>query len=291
MSDLRKTALALGCFDGVHLGHQALLRRTAKEADERGLLPAAWLLSGKPSAEGERLCGDEARERLLLECGAERIFSGEFTEIRGLSCRRFVEEQLCCRMTAGLVLCGEDFRFGRDRAGDAATLRALLAERGIGCIVLPSLCPDGAPVSSSRIRALLRSGECEQAAALLGRPFFIESEAIPGRGEGRALGFATANQRLPEGMLSPKTGVYLSRVTLPDGRACPALTNFGRHPTFGEAPAPVFESHIPGYTGGPLYGSRLKLELLRYLREERTFPTADDLRAQIAEDLRSIFIS
>ena len=140
----------------------------------------------------------------------------------------------------------------------------------------------------TRIRLLLRDGRPDEAAALLGRPFFIESKALPGRGDGAKLGFATANQLLPEGIFAPKRGVYASRVTLPDGRVFPALTNFGCHPTFGAAESPLFESHIPDYSGGRLYGLRLRTELLRYLREERAFPSPEALREQIERDLESI---
>lgn len=264
-----------------------LLRRTAEEADARHLVPAAWVLSTKPRA-GGLLCGEADRTALLRDLGIEEIVTDRFEEIRALSCEEFVDSRLIGRMHAAVALCGEDFRFGRDRAGDALLLQKLLRERGGDCLILPTLCAGGEPVSSTRIRTLLQSGDCASAAALLGRPFFIGSEAIPGRGEGKTLGFATANQRLPAGLLAPKRGVYLSRVTLPDGRAYPALTNFGCHPTFGAAEEPVFESHIPDYRGGSLYGSRLKLELLRYLREERAFPTPEALCEQIAKDLESI---
>ena len=264
-----------------------LLRRTAEEADARHFVAAAWVLSVKPRT-GGLLCTEAEREALLRENGIEEVVTVHFEEICALSCEEFVDRWLLGRMHVALAVCGEDFRFGRDRTGDALLLRELLRERGCDCLILPSLCAGGEPISSSRIRLLLQSGRPGEAAALLGRSFFIESEAIPGRGEGVKLGFPTANQPLPEGLLAPKPGVYATDVTLPDGQVFSALTDFGYHPTFGAANEPLFETYIPGYRGGALYGQRLRVAFRAYLREERRFPDEAALREQIAEDLRSL---
>lgn len=250
-----------------------------------GVPAVAWTLvkDGEPL-----LCTVTEREALLRENGMTAVYADRFDTIRELSDARFVSERLIGQYHAVGAVCGENFRFGKGAAGDAGTLERLMASEGRTVHILPLLRDEtGEPISSTRIRALLRSGKVTLAAKLLGRPFFIEGKVSEGKKVGHILGYPTANQRLPEGLLPPRYGVYASRVTLEDGRSFAACSHFGCRPTVQEQGEPLLESHLPGFSE-EIYGSTIRTELLRFIREERHFPSVQALRAQIERDLQAL---
>lgn len=284
----KRTVLALGCFDGLHLGHRDVLLCALAEAKRRGASPACWMLTGCDHKSGGELFSPDERIGMLARIGMETVFSADFQAIRQLSCAEFVRGELLSRYGACCVVCGENFRFGRDAAGDADTLHRLMREAGGDCTVVPKRTLYGETVSSTAVKAYLREGDPRRAAELLGSPFFIRERVSEGRHFGRTVGFPTANQRLAPGLVRPRYGVYRTRVTLPDGSSYRACSHLGVRPTFEENGEPILESFLPDYHGGALYGQALKTELLDFIRPERRFDCADDLREQMQKDLESI---
>lgn len=277
----KKRAIALGTFDGLHLGHMRVLEGTK----QFGFLPSALLFSEHPA---KALCGkmppilitNRKRDVLLQEMGVEPL-KMDFQEIMSLSAREFVEEILLTRFHAGAVCCGENYTFGKDRAGTPDVLQSLCAEFGIQLFVAPTAEVLGAPVSSTRIRGFLQNGDIASANALLGRCFSYAFEVVHGDERGRLLHFPTINQFFPAGFIIPKYGVYASQVYV-DGKYHAAVTNIGVRPTIGTETVRS-ETCILGFSGD-LYGQYTEVELLSYLRSERKFDSLDALRAAIQKD-------
>lgn len=277
----KKRAIALGAFDGLHLGHLRVLEGTK----QFGLAPSVLLFSEHPA---KVLCGttppilitDTKRDALLREMGIEPLKT-DFREIVSLSARDFVQEILRDRLHAGAVSCGENYTFGKERAGTPAVLKALCAECGIQLFVAPTAEALGAPVSSTRIRKYLQNGEIESANALLGRRFSYAFEVVHGDARGRTLHFPTINQFFPSDFVVPKYGVYASQVFI-NGSYHAAVTNIGVRPTIGTK-TPRSETCILGFSGD-LYGQYTEVELLSYLRPEQKFDSLDALRAAIQKD-------
>lgn len=277
----KKRAIALGTFDGLHLGHMRVLDGTK----QFGFLPSALLFAEHPA---KALCGkmppilmtDRKREALLQAMGVEPL-KMHFQEIMALSARDFFEEILLKRFHAGAVCCGENYTFGKDRLGTPDVLRELCSEFGIQLFVAPTAEALGAPVSSTRIRGFLQNGEIESANALLGRRFSYAFEVVHGDERGRTLDFPTINQFFPTDFVVPKYGVYASQVYM-DGAYHAAVTNIGVRPTIGTETARS-ETCILGFSGD-LYGQSPEVELLSYLRPEQKFDSLDALREAIRKD-------
>lgn len=340
------SAVVLGCFDGVHRGHAALLAAARKAARARSLPLTVWSMTGKPGEDAGLLCTEEARRALLLEAGADKVILAPFAGVRGLSCEEFVHNTLRGELGAVLVFCGENFRFGAGGTGSADTLCTLFSADGGETTVLPLLrqerlpgerlpreplpgerlpaerlsegrsgifspsggtdappvgisegiskrkegCPpsdfpeDVPPISSTRIKALLRAGDPAGAAALLGRYFTVTGEVLHGRALGRTLGFPTANLRFPEVLVQPKRGVYFGHAILPSGERFAAVCNLGVRPTVEREGALLLECCLLSFDRS-LYGEILRVEMREFLRPERAFSTKEALRAQVLADL------
>jgi riboflavin kinase/FMN adenylyltransferase len=279
-----ETAVALGFFDGVHLGHRAVLAA----AQEQGLSPIAFTFSTALRAPGGKAGGriytDKQRVQLLGECGVQTVVMPDFSEIADMAPEAFADF-LCSGLRARLVACGEDYRFSAGARADALQLRRLCEERGCRVkIVLPVLA-EGDRVSSTCIRQLLREGKIERANRLLGAPYRIEERVEHGRRLGRTLGFPTLNQPLPEEGALPLYGVYASRAWI-EGRWQEGITNIGVRPTVSRSFSPRAETFLIGYSGD-LYGKAVQVQLLGFLRPERRFDDIEALRAQILADCRA----
>ncbi len=292
MEQTARKVIALGFFDGVHLGHQALLRRTVERAEERGLIPAVFTFDRSPrefvtGVPVPLLTTAEAR-RAAVEAlfSIHEIIVAPFDEhMMTMPWVDFVLE-LAQKYRAGWLVAGHDFRFGHRNAGTPALLSKKAAALGMGCDIIPAVTLDGVTVSSTRIRALLEQGEAEEAARLLGRPFSLSGPVRHGKGLGSSrLGAPTVNLVPPAGQLVPAYGVYAARVSV-GGRVYGAVTNVGVRPTVDIDGGVTVESHLLDQSV-QLYGKGCRVDFLRRLRPEQKFESMDALRRQIARDADS----
>jgi len=280
-----KKIFALGFFDGVHLGHQALLRECVAMAKELDAEAAAITFEQHPmsllSNQTPPLLGSLSdRLRLLGRYGIDHVYPLPVTEtVMATHWRNFLEELVICG-AAGFV-CGNDFRFGHKGEGTAKGLQDFCAERELPCVIVPEQTVDGIRISSSHIRALVEAGDVERAAAFLGHPHILSGEVVPGRQLGRTIGVPTANILIPAGVVVPKLGVYACICSI-DGRNYVAVTNIGSRPTVGGHQVRA-ESWILDFDGD-LYGRQIALEFHSFLRPEQTFASLEELRRQIQAD-------
>lgn len=283
--------VTIGNFDGVHLGHQALVAVSRERARAREGTAVVLTFDPHPA---RVLSPDRApaslmtiaqKGEMLGALGADRVAVLPFTaELAGRKAGDFARVVLARALGARVVVVGEPFRFGRGREGDVETLRALGRELGFELVAVPPVLVGGSPVSSSRVRAALESGDVEGAGELLGRGFFVDGHVVQGAARGRALGFPTANVS-PDNEILPATGVYACW-SQEGGRGAriPAVANVGRRPTFGGGPLGL-EVHLLDWSGD-LYGRRLRVSFASRLRGERAFPTPEALVGQIESDVR-----
>lgn len=275
----RPRALALGVFEGLHIGHRAVI---CQAAGRQGLTAAVFTFTGHlPKGECENLLTPEQRDARLTNMGVEELFVANFSDIRDLSPEAFVRDVLRNQLDVRLVTCGFNFRFGKNGAGTVDTLRTLGQAYGIEVIAAPAVEVGGQPVSTTRIRQCLKVGDMALANRLLGQPFTLDFEVVHGRQLGRKLGTPTINQPLPENFVRPRFGVYASAVEVA-GQVTYGVTNIGVKPTVG-ADAPLAETWIPEFRGD-LYGQRVRVIPTRFLRKEMTFASLDQLKEQIHRD-------
>jgi len=282
----RPAAVAVGNFDGLHLGHRKILSRLCALADKRGLRSLVLTFDPHPErALGKRSVRmidtpEKRLERFGDTCVDAVVVTSFDRSFSRLSCPAFVEGILAAKLGAREVVVGRDFRFGRNRRGDTGRLRALGRGAGLAVHVVPPAVVDGRVVSSSAIRLLLRRGRVEEAARLLGRPYDISGKVVRGQQRGELLGFPTANLATASEFLPE--GIYVSE-TVRGGRVFRSLTSIGTNPTFGPHPLSV-ETLLLDYRGS-LYGAELTVRLLRRLRPPRKFPGAAALSARIGRDV------
>jgi riboflavin kinase / FMN adenylyltransferase len=282
----KPSAVALGTFDGLHIGHMAVIN-AAVSYGAQGLEPCVLLfdkhpqqvLTGKAPAE---ILPASLREKELEKSGV-RHFTVAFEDVRNLTAREFVEEVLMKRMNAKAVCCGYDYRFGHDGIGDAALLGELCGAFGLRFQVVPAVHFNGEPVSSTRIRAAVENGELDAANAMLGRAFSYNFEVVGGKKLGRLIGIPTINQHFPEGFVIPQYGVYISKAFVNGNWHC-AVTDIGFRPTFNEMTLRS-ETCISNFKGD-LYGQHVEVGLLKYLRSEQKFDSTDELSRQIKLDMQ-----
>jgi riboflavin kinase/FMN adenylyltransferase len=289
---LRAPTVAIGNFDGVHRGHQALVRTAADLARASGGEAAVLTFDPHPAhffaphLAPPMIMPLERRLELLAESGAEVVVIESFdAAFAAIEADTFVEQVLRRDLGARHVVVGYDFSFGHGRHGTPAMLTALGERLGMGVTVVPAVMADGLVCSSTKIREFVHEGRLDGAHLLLGRPFELTGEVVRGAGRGRGLGIPTANVR-PEGELLPRTGIYAGRARLVDGSLeRPAAVSIGTNPTFVPGAREItVEAYLLDFDGD-LYGKRLRLELLARLREERRFASADELVAQIHQDI------
>ena len=278
--------LALGCFDGFHRGHQALIRRAKEEADTCGAPLAVWtpVGIGKP---GGRLFSREYALSFMQALGVSVLLEEEFREIRDFDGKTFFEEYILKIYRPSALVCGENFRFGRAAGCGTEELRSFCGEAGLKLIVCPAVRDEkGEIISSTGVKNALANGQPEIAADLLGRPYSLTATVQKGRQVGRNLGFPTLNLPLYEGQ-PLKFGVYFAKVSTAQG-CFPAAVNVGVHPTFGKDAAPVCEAHLLTSPPQPVgYGEECTVSFLTFKRAERTFSSPDELKKTVFGDLES----
>lgn len=285
----------IGVFDGVHLGHQALIDATIAEARRRATPgrsvrsclitfdphPAAVLAPGRVTS---LLTPTPEKLRLVRARGIEDVRVLAFDrQMAALEPEEFLSRHV--DQAGGLrhLVIGHDFALGRNRVGDEPRLARIGRERGFGVTRFPAVRLAGQVLSSTRVRQELARGDMAALTALLGRPYSLEGVVGPGDGRGRTIGVPTANVALPPEKTPPPLGVYAVRAFVAEGGSHPAVMNFGSRPTFGGGD-PVVEVHLLDYSGD-LNGRPLRVDLIHWVREERRFPGPESLVAQIRADM------
>lgn len=286
----RGRAVSVGVFDGLHAGHRSVLALLGRRAAERGGLETAVvtfdphpLAVVAPEHAPRLLTGIAHRLELLEEAGVDVAAVLRFDEeIRLLTPAGFAGEVLAGALHARLVVVGEDFRFGHHRLGNVASLAELGDVHGFATEILPLVGGD-APISSTRVRAMVAAGEVEAAAAALGRPHELRGTVVAGDGRGRTLGFPTANVALAPGLAIPGSGVYAVQAGRLGEPLAPGVANVGTRPTFGGTEVGLEVHLIDG--AGDLYGATLRVAFVARLRDERPFAGGDELAAQVRADI------
>lgn len=284
----QRRVIALGFFDGVHLGHGALLRRVKETSTRLGAVPCAFTFDKSPTAviTGQKvplLSTVDDRVRLMREgYGIQEVVVASFDAMQRMDWEDFVAKYLAEKLGAVHVVAGHDFHFGYMGQGNPARLKEKCAQLGLGCDIIEKVERDGITISSTYIRTLVAQGEMERAAQFLGHPHILTQKVGHGKGIGHsALGFPTVNLRVPEGVIIPAFGVYATRVWF-DGEVRSAVTNVGVRPTVADNDGRVtVEGFILDFDGD-LYSHQVRVEFHKRLRGERKFPSM----AALAEEIR-----
>ena len=295
---MNQKVIALGFFDGVHLGHGALLRRVTERARETGASPAVVtfdrapksLVTGKPVS---LLNSPEDRRDLIRRFyGIEDVVMLPFDQkMMTMPWQDFINVVLVKDQHAAHLVAGHDFHFGYKNQGTPELLQRSCAQLGLGCDIIPEVTLDGITVSSTHIRQLVTEGNMEEAARFLGHPHTLTGTVRHGHSIGHARLFPTANLIVPHNVLVPSHGVYATRACLADGRTFAAVTNVGTRPTIDDGNQLTIEGFILDFHGD-LYGQKIQMEFYKYLREERKFPSFEALTAEVmhnADQTRDYF--
>ena len=286
------SAVALGCFDGVHIGHEKIISATVEEAEKNSLCAVVWSFQSPPKVFFSRDAAQNdllitpfpEKRRIIRKLGADVLISTRFDErIASLTPEEFFENILVGCLRAKHIFCGFNYRFGKGGKGDVKVLSSLCDERGIKLSVLDEIKIDGISVSSTAIRSYLLEGDVENAQRMLGRPYSIREKIEDGQHLGRTLGFPTVNQRVPQGCLPIKNGVYLTKVKF-GGKTKYGITNIGMRPTV-KGTQRVAETNIFDFDGS-LYGRYVTVEFVKFIRAERKFDSLDELTNQVNADIQ-----
>lgn len=280
-----RRAVLLGLFDGVHIGHQAALKALCDSgAGEKSVYT---FRSAEVDTKGHRsfVLTDDEKEQKLLDYGADKVIFASFPDVRNMECEGFVRDILLGELEADIVLCGENFRFGRNAAGDAELLKILCESQGMKAEIVNLIHRGGETVSTTRIRSLIEQGEMQEADELLGYKYFFSGKVTHGMSMGREMGIRTVNIPLTPKKIVPKFGVYSSDVTVTDtSEVFKGISNVGIKPTVSDSGEIGLETHILGNVGD-LYGKDIKVELKKFYREEKKFSGIEELTATINKDI------
>ena len=280
------TAVALGYFDGIHIGHKTVLEKALTVAKENDLVPVVLVFDVHPRKliSGNippMLTSEERKRELLTEMGFE-VVPFNFREAMNYSPDEFVEKILVDKLNVRAVSCGFDYHYGKGGKGNPDTLREELGRRNVLFFQAEPVVSGGDIVSSTQIRKLIAAGEIEKANTMLGDYFSYDFTVEKGDGRGRVIGFPTINQFFPQDFIVPKFGVYMSMTEI-DGETYLSVTNVGVRPTVSED-SMRSETCILDYTGD-LYGKKIQVQLVKYLREEKKFPDINALTEAIGKDI------
>lgn len=281
--------LALGFFDGVHLGHGALLNKTKERAASLGAVPSVLSFDVHPDrvvfGQEVPLIGDtSSREEIIRRCyGIENVVFIHFSKsVSQMPWQEFAE-RLIDELDAVWLVCGHDFSFGYKGEGTAEKLKEYCRQKGIGCDIIPAVVIDGQTVSSTHIRELLKAGDIEEANRLLGHPHCLSDTVHSGYHLGQKIDAPTINMFFPPSVIVPRLGVYATKVVLADGGEYRAVTNIGVRPTVSDDNTVSVESHLLHYEGN-LYGVPARVDFYKFLRPEQKFEDLESLSRQIKND-------
>lgn len=290
--ETNKKAVALGLFDGVHTGHRTVIGKAAAMTS-KGLTSAVFTfdITSIPEKQGrtvEYIYGNEYRKKLIGSMGIspENIFSFDFSEIKDMCGEEFVKHILAEKLNTAYVVCGKDFRFGKNASCGVNELFALGKKFGFSVETAEDVKISGENISSNRIRSCLKNGDILSANELLGNSYTVSGEVVDGNHIGRTINFPTINQNYLKGQIVPAYGVYRTSVTI-DGKIYDSVTNVGIKPTVEGTRNPLAETHILNYSGN-LYGCNIETAFCEFIRPETKFPSIDALKAQIMRDIASV---
>ena len=288
MSDIKR-AIALGFFDGVHIGHGALLEKTKERAAQSGASPAVLSFDVHPDnlvfgRETPLINSAEDRTDVIRRIyGIDDVVFLHFNRaLMEMPWREFIEN-IISQLNIGWIVVGHDFCFGYKGEGTARRLKDYCLAHDIGCDIIPPVMLDGRVVSSTYIRSLIAQGNMEQARRYLGHPYFLTNTVCSGYHLGTKMGTPTTNIFFPQGVLVPRHGVYVTRVVLQDGRSYAAATNVGVRPTVSNSTRANVESHILDFSGN-LYGQKARVEFYSFIRPEMKFDDVQILSSHIKHD-------
>lgn len=283
-----KTAVALGLFDGVHKGHQAVIKQAVNKKSDKTKSAVFSFKTDTITSKGhdgrlEMLLTDKVKQEQFENLGVDYLYSPDFSHFKDMTDEDFVKQVLMDKLNACAAVCGEDFRFGKNAMGNAKRLMQLGEKYGIEVLVVNQLVMNGGAISSTKIRQLIREGNISQANEMLGYNYGYTLPVEHGYERGRTWNFPTINQMIPEGLVLPKFGVYCSIVHIGDKRY-KGVTNIGVKPTVKVNTAPLAETFIMDYDGD-LYGKEVKIELCEFIRPEKEFDSFDSLKDEIGRNI------
>ena len=297
MNDTIRRVVALGFFDGVHMGHGALLRRVKERAAALDAVPAAFTFDTHPESlilgrQTPLLSTPDDRAGLMRSLyGIEDVIVAHYDqEMMHTPWERFITDCLISQCGAVHLVAGHDFRFGYRGEGNPQRLAAKCRELGLGCDIIHPVVQEGITVSSTYIRTLIAQGEMERARAFLGHPHILTGTVAHGKKLGSVLGFPTVNLSVPEGVITPAHGVYATRIAV-DGIYYPAVTNVGIRPTVDDGDRVTVEGFLLDFDGD-LYGKQVQVEFCKFLRPEEKFASYEALRDEVmrnAQQTRTYF--
>ena len=287
----KQKVMALGFFDGIHVGHAALINKIKQRAEETGAEPAVLTFDVHPDnlvfkKTVPLINSAEDRENILSRCfGIDDVVVIHFNQrVMHMDWQDFIDE-LIDEMNLRWIVVGHDFCFGYKGLGTAEKLRAYCAERGVGCDIIPAVCRDGVVVSSTLIRQLIETGEMEKANEYLGHPHTLTDVIRTGYHLGTKMGTPTINMSFPQGVIIPRHGVYAAMAYI-DGQEYMSVTNVGIRPTVSDSGNVNVESFLLDFCGN-LYGHRARIDFYKFLRPERKFDDVNELAAQIKSDAQT----
>lgn len=287
----KQKVMALGFFDGIHVGHAALINKIKQRAEETGAEPAVLTFDVHPDnlvfkKTVPLINSAEDRENILSRCfGIDDVVVIHFSQrVMHMDWQDFIDE-LIDEMNLRWIVVGHDFCFGYKGLGTAEKLKAYCAERGVGCDIIPAVCRDGVVVSSTLIRQLIETGEMEKANEYLGHPHTLTDVIRTGYHLGTKMGTPTINMSFPQGVIIPRHGVYAAKAYI-DGQEYMSVTNVGIRPTVSDSGNVNVESFLLDFCGN-LYGHRARIDFYKFLRPERKFDDVNELAAQIKSDAQT----
>lgn len=287
----KQKVMALGFFDGIHVGHAALINKIKQRAEETGAEPAVLTFDVHPDnlvfkKTVPLINSAEDRENILSRCfGIDDVVVIHFNQrVMHMDWQDFIDE-LIDEMNLRWIVVGHDFCFGYKGLGTAEKLKAYCAERGVGCDIIPAVCRDGVVVSSTLIRQLIETGEMEKANEYLGHPHTLTDIIRTGYHLGTKMGTPTINMSFPQGVIIPRHGVYAAKAYI-DGQEYMSVTNVGIRPTVSDSGNVNVESFLLDFCGN-LYGHRARIDFYKFLRPERKFDDVNELAAQIKSDAQT----
>ncbi len=287
----KQKVMALGFFDGIHVGHAALINKIKQRAEETGAEPAVLTFDVHPDnlvfkKTVPLINSAEDRENILSRCfGIDDVVVIHFNQrVMHMDWQNFIDE-LIDEMNLRWIVVGHDFCFGYKGLGTAEKLKAYCAERGVGCDIIPAVCRDGVVVSSTLIRQLIETGEMEKANEYLGHPHTLTDVIRTGYHLGTKMGTPTINMSFPQGVIIPRHGVYAAKAYI-DGQEYMSVTNVGIRPTVSDSGNVNVESFLLDFCGN-LYGHRARIDFYKFLRPERKFDDVNELAAQIKSDAQT----